>query len=213
VTCTPSAANIDAYSTPITPPADDREAARESLEARDVVAGEDDRAVRLDAGWGRGARADRDQHVRRRERALAVRRDDRNRVRIDERGEAVEDRDAVSPQLVLDHGTLAREDVVHAREQLPHARRARAPHPEHGLAEGLARDRPGVEADAAEDAAPLDDGDVAAELCGLHRRALAGRTAPQADEIEVERQVGHATARWTLLQRRARRSIALRKTV
>ena len=57
----------------------------------------------------------------------------------------------------------------------------------HRLPEGLARDRAGVDARRRRPAALLDDGDAPAELGRLHRRALAGGPASDADEIEVER--------------------------
>ena len=100
---------------------------------------------------------------------------------------------------VLDHLDLAADHAVDAREQLRARRPPVEPRPrqaialardarvhDDGLAQGLARDRAGLDADAADAPAPLDDRRPLPELRRLHRRALAGRPAARRDEVEVE---------------------------
>src|SRR5439155_18315368 len=100
-----------------------------------------------------------------------------HRVWICERPLAPEDVDIVSVELALDDGALAPQNLAHAREErlrggatfwrraAHHVRALGGPRDrEHRLAEGLARDRAGVDADAAQHAALLDDSCVTAEL-------------------------------------------------
>ena len=149
---------------------------------------------------GRGrACADRDQDVGRGDRCGRLRRAIVQRVRVDERGLAADSVDVVAPELVLDDLRLARDDLVDARQELLGGG-ALAPDPSsairgaaacgekrHRLAEGLAGDRAGADADPAHAALLLDDRDTLAELGGLHGRALAGGPAADADEIVVVR--------------------------
>ena len=60
---------------------------------------------------------------------------------------------------------------------------------EHRLAQGLRRDRPGVQADAADHLALLADPDPAPQLGALDRGALAGGAGPDDEEVEAH----HAT--------------------
>jgi hypothetical protein len=115
---------------------------------------------------------------------------DHQRVGIDERGLAADDRHVVAAELVLHDLALPPHHVVHAGEELlgrgpaldaDRTHRVAAPGDAgveaHGLAQGLAGDRAGLDADAADDALPLDDRGALAQLGGLHGGPLAGRAA------------------------------------
>src|SRR5262249_20161004 len=103
--------------------------------------------------------------------------------------------DVVAPELVLDHIAFAAHDLAHLRQEPGSGRpglrtlarrvAAVAATGENGLTERLARDRAGVDADAAEQPALLDDRGALAELRGLYRRPLAGGPAADAGQIEV----------------------------
>src|SRR5262245_32031005 len=67
--------------------------------------------------------------------------------------------------------------------------------PEHRLAERLAGDGAGGDAHAADDPTLLDDRRPVAELGGLHGGALAGRAAPETEEIEVVHRSGPRSPR------------------
>src|SRR5262249_4063525 len=58
-----------------------------------------------------------------------------------------------------------------------------------GLAQGLGRDRAGVDADAADHVAAIDQGDPLAQLGGLDRRLLAGGPGTDHHEVVVVRHV------------------------
>ena len=198
VTATPRAARMDVYSIPMTP-APTTHIVRGSCFRRTMSSVS--RMIspsRLTPGEGAGwvpTAIRMCSAVTRRRAAVAV---DRQRVRIDERGHAGQDAHVVPPELVLDHLDLAGDHAVHPREELL-ARRPRveagpgqavalarqARERDHRLPQGLARDGAGVDAGAAHAAPLLDDGRPPPELRCLHRGALAGGAAADADEVEV----------------------------
>jgi hypothetical protein len=126
---------------------------------------------------------------------------DADRVRIDEIALSREHRHIVAPQLVLDDLLLDADRLGDAPEELFRSRTRAVASPlalvepalsrgrevENRLAKRLARDRPGVDANPADVMTFLDDGGLLPELGRLNRRALSGRTAADADEIEVVR--------------------------
>src|SRR6185436_19742775 len=104
----------------------------------------------------------------------------------------------VAAELVLDHLDLAGDHDVDAGEELlaggprvepgprqPVALAREAGEGDHRLAQGLARDGAGVDADAAHGAALLDDGGAMAQLGGLDGGALARGAAADADQVVV----------------------------
>ena len=159
VTATPSEANIERVLDADHAGADHRQRARQLLHPGDVVARDDDLAVGGDAGWGGRTRADGDDDAARAHRVGAVT-DDLQAVRIDEGGFALEQGDVVALELVLDDRPLARHHVVDPRQQLlrggpalgadpsPGVQDSAGPGEEDdGLAQRLAGDRAGVDAD------------------------------------------------------------------
>ena len=177
--------------------ADDRQRSRQPGQTADVVARDHGVAERAHGVRGHGARAARDQHVRRGDFAPALATGDAQAMRIDERRLAAQDVHAVARKLIDDHRPFARDDFVHAREKLNDGgplrglRAAaigplRADEAEDGLAKGLAGNRPRGQARATHRIAPLDQRDALAELRRLHGAPLAGGPAADADEIVVE---------------------------
>ena len=106
--------------------------------------------------------------------------------------------DVVAAELLARDRGLGRDDRARAVEQLldrlalglldprrvQDVQRARGELLQDGLAQGLRRDRPGMDRDAAEAVAALGDGDALAELGGLDGRALAA--GPRADDEKIE---------------------------
>ena len=128
---------------------------------------------------------------------------DAHRVRVLEGGVADDDLDVVAQQLGAGDVDLAAHHVVGAHEQVLHRHAVlgrvggavhvvQAPPGEvhGGLAQGLARDGPGVDADPAQGALALADRRPPAELGRLDGRVLPGR--PRADDQQVEVELGHA---------------------
>src|SRR4030095_14680715 len=108
---------------------------------------------------------------------------------------AMEERDVVPAQLLLDHLDLPPDDGFDPGQELlgggagrrarPGATVASAGAPgvrEDRFAEGLTRNRAGIDAHAAHIATLFDYGGPTAELGRLNRRALTGRAAPARDE-------------------------------
>ena len=111
---------------------------------------------------------------------------------------ALEKGDAIAPQLGPDHVALGAHHVMRAEQQIldPHlalgserfaVQRALAPAGEvdHRLAQCLAGNGPGVDADAADVVLFLAHRHALTELGGLGRGALAAGTAADDDQIEV----------------------------
>ena len=118
-------------------------------------------------------------------------------VRAGESPGAGEDRDAVPGQLAADDialpadhvlgpgGQVGDGDLVLEPVGLPvHLPLVEAGQVEHRLAEGLGRDRAGVQAHPAEHARPLDDGDLAIQLGRGDRSLLAAGPGSDNDEVE-----------------------------
>ena len=210
VTRVPRAANIDAYSMPMIPaPTTTIEfgtfsSARTPSESRTVL------LVELDRGRpvGLGAGGDDDEPGGDLGAADAVVVEDAERVRVQERAGAAEDVDVVAQQLGADDLVLAADDVLGAREQVLHRdvglhavagavhlplRHAREVHDR--LAQGLARDGPGVRRDAAHHVPALDDGDLVAQLRGGDRGLLPTRAGADDDEVVVVPRVGRRLGR------------------
>ena len=172
VTRVPSAAKIDAYSTPITP------APTTTIESGTVSkvriwSESSTRAPSNSTFRGRAGTVPVaitilsavQRPVRRR--ALDV---DRQRVRVDEAGHAGDQLDVVAQQLRADHLGLATDHVLQPGQQVgdrdvfldPVARAVQvaqlhAGQVEHGLAQSLRRDRAGVDADTADHGLAVDD--------------------------------------------------------
>ena len=117
---------------------------------------------------------------------------------IDESGRSIEHRDAVPEQLGLRNVELVLDDLLDAEGKVGEgdvvlhpvvdavdALVEEAGQVQHGLPHGLARNRAGVDAGAADDLAPLHERDLATHLGALDGRALAGRPRPDDDEIET----------------------------
>src|SRR5215813_552014 len=127
---------------------------------------------------------------------------------------AVDHRDVVAPQLIVDDLALASRDALDAGQQVGGGGPVDRPSPaerreaEHRLTKCLARDRARVDTHAAEARLPLDDRDPTAELGGLHGGALAGRPAADADQAEV---VAHGS-RWRRSACAARTSVTRRRS-
>src|SRR6266498_3891667 len=207
VTLVPRAANIEAYSIPITPaPATTIErgtrsrwmmpsesmtvrSSKSTLAGRAGVAGGDNDLVRADAAQP----------------ALAV--VDLDRVRPGEPGGAGDDADPVACQLAADHVVFPADHVLRARRQvgdgdlvlhpvaLPvHFPLVEAGEVEHGLPERLGRDRAGIQAHAAHHVGALDDADVPLQLGRGDGRLLAARARSDDQQVEVmhDHQCDHA---------------------
>ncbi len=201
VTDTPSAANIEAYSTPITP-APTTASVRGSFFI--VVTSSLVRTTSPSAGTPGGA-AGRVPTAMTMRAALTV------WVRSPTICRRCGSTNEASPwsrvmslrcSWSLDDRPLARHHVVHPLEQLRGGGPAFGPHPPPGiqdatgpgeeddrLAQRLAGNRAGVDAHPAHAAGLLDHRDPLAELGGLHGGPLAGRPTADTDQVVVERSV------------------------
>src|SRR5581483_7375053 len=137
---------------------------------------------------------------------------DQDRVGIAELAGPPDDGDLVPLELVGDDVDLARDHLADPRQQLlggragPGRRRAaavRAAEGPDGLPEGLAGDGPGLDRDAPDDPLALDHRRALAELRRLDGGALAGRPAPDGDQVEVVA-LGHYAQHSTPKPRRGR---------
>ncbi len=197
VTFAPSAPNIDAYSTPITPAPtivivrgtrlSSLSSPSESMIVRSSNATESGRAGRVPAAITIRAGADR-----------IVGALDPDRVIVLEARRAGQQPDVVAPELLARDAGLDRHDGGGAIEQLldrlalclleprrvEDVERAGRELLQGGLAQRLGRDRPGMDRDAAEPVAALRDGDALAELGGLDGRLLA--PGARADDEKIE---------------------------
>ena len=175
-----------------------RERAGEMLQVHDVVGGQEHLAVGGDAGQGRGLGADGDHDVGGGDVTELMLAADDQPVRIGEGRLPVQHRDVIPTELALDHLDLARDDAVEAGEEVRAGRPPLEARPRQAvapsgdarvgddrLAERLARDGAGHDADAAERPPLLHDRRAHPELRRLHGGALAGRAAADAHEIEV----------------------------
>ena len=191
VTLVPSAANMDAYSMPMIPGAHDHHRPRHPLQVDDPVGIHDGALVELDAAGpgGPGAGGDHDL-VGGGPADPAVAVVDLHRVRVDEMPGAGEHRDPVAGQLAADHVDLPADDVLGAGGQvgdgdlvldpvaLPvHLPLVQAGQVQDRLAQGLGRDRAGVEAHAADHVLALDDRHLPARA-SRRRSPPSGRRGP-----------------------------------
>ena len=124
---------------------------------------------------------------------------DADGVLVDEGRLAEQQADAVAAELLAHHLRLGPDHArraVHQEldrlallalgvERVGHVERAPRELVEHGDAQGLGGDRAGVDRDAAEALAALDDGDALAELGGLDGGLLAARSRADDEEVEV----------------------------
>ena len=202
VTLLPSAANIEAYSMPITPaPTTTRD---RGIVRRVRIPSES--RIRSPSNSTVGGRAGRvpvamidvlGPHLPRS--GLAVHRD---RVRVEEPRRAVQQRHPVAGQLAADHLDLAADHVLGAREQVLHGDVVLDPvvlpvqlahvqpgEVEHRLAQRLRRDGAGVDAHPADHVAALHHGGPAAELRRRDGRLLPSR--PRAEHEHVVVVVAH----------------------
>ena len=117
---------------------------------------------------------------------------------VQEFGRALVVVDVIAVQLGADDLGLARDDVTGARGQIGHrdfffdlvAGAVQLPlvhsgEVEHRFAQGLRRDRAGVDADATGHALAVDDGDALAELGRGNGGALTAGTAADDEQVEV----------------------------
>src|SRR5262249_23388382 len=104
---------------------------------------------------------------------------------------AVDDRDVVAPELIVDHLLLAARHLVDPRQQLGGARplgtaaALEAREPEHRFPERLAGDRPRLHADAPQAVPSRPHRHPPPQLGAGPRGPRAGRPAPDAHEVEV----------------------------
>ena len=164
-----------------------------------LVAVDDGAAV--DGDFGRVGRlgADGDDDAVGFERVVALRALDADLIGIDEAGDAVDDVDAVARELGLGdvdlglddgldaegevgHGDFFLDPVVHAVDRLVVV----AGEVHDGFAHGFGGDGAGVDADAADDGAGLDDGDALLHLGGGHGGTLAGRPGSDDDQVVLD---------------------------
>src|SRR4029453_13202954 len=112
-------------------------------------------------------------------------------MRVEKRRLALDERDVVPAQLLLDHLDLPPDDGFDPGQELRGGGSGRRARPgqavtsagapgvrEDRFAEGLTRNRAGVDAHAAHTTTLLDHGGSTAELRRLNRRALTRRAAP-----------------------------------
>ena len=175
VTRTPSAANMLAYSRPMTPAPTTVSVRGSCVQPQNVVAAADalpiEGDVRVARGFGAGGDHDlAGGDVTHRARAVLVDVGQADGVRIDERRLGGEHLDLVAHQLVARDVDLVAHDVIGAEQQILHGdvlldrvrRAVQTAQPiarqmQDRLAQGLARNRAGVDAHAADDRLALDD--------------------------------------------------------
>ena len=178
--------------------ADDGEGSRNSRQRADLIARKDRLTIHGCAWWRSRPRTDGDEDERGRDIANAQGRCHAQGVRIDEGGAAAQNIDTVAPKLMFLDLALAPYHLVDTEEQLlcrwarndacealsledvGHCR-------ERGdrFAKRLAGNRARIHTYATNCGAALDNGDASAELGGLDRGALAGRTAAQTKKLVV----------------------------
>src|ERR1700722_7892793 len=190
VTLVPSAANMDAYSIPITPaPATTIERgtlSRWTIPSESITVRSSNSTLA-----GRAGRA-----------AAAVAGVDLDRVRVDEPAGPGQDRDPVTGQLAAHHVHLAADhvggpgsqvtdgDLVLDPVALPvHLPLVQAGEVQDGLAQGLGRDRAGVQAHAADHVLALDDRHPPLELARGDGRLLAAGTRADHQDVVVVHKV------------------------
>src|SRR5262249_47123900 len=181
--------------------ADHHQRPRDALEAQDdAVRVEDGRAVDLDArGRARVRPGGDDDPLAAHPPLAAAAVEDGNRVRVDERRLAVEERDVVPEQLGSDdvalslahlpgpYGEVGDVDLLlHAVVLAVDPALREAGQVQDGLADRLRRDRSGVDGHASEMPVPLDERRATAELRGLDRGLLPGWARTDDEQLEVE---------------------------
>ena len=122
--------------------------------------------------------------------------DNFDRVRVDEARVPFHRGYVIAPQLRFDHIDLARHYAIRAEDQILHvyavfkdvALPIKRPLPkaaeiQHSLAQGLARNRPGVNAHAADRSLAIDDSDFPPQLRGTDSAFLPSGTAANDDQV------------------------------
>src|SRR5262249_46141727 len=149
-----------------------------------------------------------DQNILTRNAPHSLQRLDQHRMRIDERGPAVNHFDVVPGQCVPDDLDLALDDAPHVADQLLHRGPEVRPEMTRGfdagggiipadrLAKGFRRNRAGLDAHPPDAPLFFDDSDPLAELRSLNGGPLPGRSAADADEVDVIRALGHTAPRF-----------------
>ena len=176
--------------------ADDEEGPGEAGEVEQVVRVDDPRAVEGDGGGPGGTGADAEEEVVGLDRLLLVAVAADDGVGIDEAGGAGDVVDVVALELRADDLDLGLDDLLAEIGQVLDGDALldgvglavdpavlEAGEVEDGLAQRLGGDGAGVDRDAADDLASLDDADALADLGGLDRGPLAG--GPAADDAQV----------------------------
>ena len=183
--------------------ADHDERAGQFGQVEDLVAVDDGAAVDGHLGRGGGLGADGDDDVVGFERGFSLRACDAHLVGIDEAGDAVDHVDAVARELGLGDVDFGLDDGLDAEGQVGHGDLFLDPvvdavdgavvvagEVQHGLAHGLGGDGAGVDADAADDGAGLDDGHALVHLGGGHGGALAGGPGTNDDQVILDAHAG-----------------------
>ena len=174
--------------------ADDDQGAGQLRQVENLVAVDDGAAVDGNLGRGGGLGADGDDDAIGFEGGFGLRAFDADLVGIDEAGDAVDDVDAVARELGLGDVDLGLDDGLDAEGQVGHGDLFLDPvvhavdgavvvagEVQHGFAHGLGGDGAGVDADAADDGAGLDDGHALLHLGGGHGGALPGGSGADDD--------------------------------
>jgi hypothetical protein len=130
---------------------------------------------------------------------------DHDGVRVDEAGQPRDHLHPVAVQLCAHHLGLPPDDVLRAGHEVADGdlvldpvalpvelALAHAGQVEHRLAQRLGRDRAGVETDAPDGLAPVDDGHPSPELRRRDRGALSARAGADHQEVIVSPAVRHA---------------------
>jgi hypothetical protein len=183
--------------------ANDDERVGQVFEAEDLVAIDDGPAVDGDLGRGGRLGADGDDDAIGFEGGFSFRASDMDVVRIDEAGDAVDDVDAVAGKLGFGDVDFSFDDGLDAEGQVGHGDLfldavidavdgavVVAGEVEDGLAHGLGGDRAGIDADAADDGAGLDNGDALVHLGRGDRGALASGPGANDDQVIVDAHAG-----------------------
>ena len=179
--------------------ADDDQGAGQFGQVENLVAVDDGAAVDGDLGRSGGPGADGDDDAAGFERGVGLRALDADLVGIEEAGDAVDHVDAVARELGLGHVHLGLDDGLDAEGQVGHGDLFLDPvvhavdgavvvagEVEDGFAHGLGGDGAGVDADAADDGAGLDNGHALFHFGGGHGGALPGRPGTDDDQVILD---------------------------
>jgi hypothetical protein len=202
VTRVPSAANIDAYSMPMTPAPTTTMVSGTRSSAR--IPSESTTRSSSNSTWAGRLGTGRDDDLRRPDHAAFAAAVDLHRVRVDKSRRTNEQIHVIAEQLrphdldlPADHVLRARQEVldgnlllhpVRLTVELAHRQSGQI---EDGFPPGLRRDGAGVDADAANHVPSLDDADALTQLGRTDRRLLATWTGADDQQVVVVRGLLH----------------------